>query len=280
MAKSSQLADGIGISPANPLVHAAYPAAASQQATSGGAMVSVYSGLVTIKPDGQYKRSSIPERSPAASPGGPRGKVTSFSKAARRRMIRFLNQVNPDRLGKPVFLSLTYHNNYRERNPKQDRTAFLKRVARAYPGCHWIWRLEYQRRGAPHWHIILWPEVDVDLQAQEDQLCQLWHEVVDPKNIDHAKYGARVVPLSDQRGVNIYMTKYLSRLDGDEQQCNVGRRWGHSRGLPTEPLAEFKVTEEVEILVRRLLRDYLKRQCDSRGRPSRWTSELQEVERP
>lgn len=262
--------DENALSRADSLVNAAYLAAANHQQPSANAVIRVYAASVSVGP--AYPSSSFrpSKHRTSTTSGGKRGKIKSFSRAARRRLIRLLSQVDQSQLGNPVFLTLTYHDNWHDRDIQRDREIFLKRVGRAYPGCRWIWRLDYQRRGAPHFHIILWPVVgeDIQTQSQRERLATIWHEVVDPDNPTHAQYGAQVVPLRDQQGVKIYMSK-LGRITSDEEERDVGRRWGSSRDLPTLPQAEFEVPEETATEARRLLRHYLNRQRDGLGRRRR-----------
>jgi hypothetical protein len=206
--------------------------------------------------------------------GWTRGRISSFSSAARRRMIHLLSKVDKTKLGNPLFLSFTYHKNYQDRDVKRDLNTFLKRLRRFAPGCQWIWRLEPQKRGAPHFHIIVWSALegeDLSTDGNIEAQCSMWHELVDPSNPWHERYGAKAVQFYDERGVSIYLSKYVAKSEREEDGLgeDVGQRWGHSQDLPTEPLEEIEVTEEIEVLIRRLCRSHLNSQRDKKGRPRR-----------
>lgn len=86
---------------------------------------------------------------------GIRGQVTKFTRASRRRLLYKLAEVEKENL--PQFLTLTYPNEYPEVEvAKKHFQQFIKRLKRKFPDLALFWKLEPQKRGAPHFHCLVW----------------------------------------------------------------------------------------------------------------------------
>lgn len=92
----------------------------------------------------------------AFSGGSRRGSVLQFSKKSRLRLLELFNRLDWDYYTSPVvFITLTYGQRWpKPEQAKKHLTAFLKRVRRAFPESAAVWRVEMQKRGAPHWHLM------------------------------------------------------------------------------------------------------------------------------
>ena len=90
--------------------------------------------------------------------GGQRGTVSAFSRASRKRMLERLARLQPeDAQGPMSMITLTYGEQFPDaQGAKRDLVAFWKRVRRAFLGAGAIWRVEFQKRGAPHFHLIFY----------------------------------------------------------------------------------------------------------------------------
>lgn len=90
--------------------------------------------------------------------GGVRGEVKGFSKAARRRLIRKIGSIDRNAVPQmPIFLTLTYPRDWPS-DPKQWKKhldTWVKRLKRKHSKVCAIWKLEPQKRGAPHYHLIV-----------------------------------------------------------------------------------------------------------------------------
>jgi hypothetical protein len=89
---------------------------------------------------------------------GARGKVTTLSFQSRRRLYEFLLSIDWDAIedDRIRVVTLTYHENYPKdgKGVKRHLHNFRREIMRDYPGSILIWKLEYQARGAPHFHLI------------------------------------------------------------------------------------------------------------------------------
>ena len=206
---------------------------------------------------------SKPARFKSKVGGGLRGCVEGFSYKARRRLMRTISRINTGQLGCMGFVTLTYHDNWRGRDIKRDLNNYIRRIRRHFPDVAYLWRLEPQRRGAPHFHVLFFfpPHQSDKSQIEESKLKDPWHSVVDDGNIHHAKYGAKVKVFEDgYQPVQIYATKYCAKLerDGVKKLDGVGKYWGRSQNLPINPIDEVVLSDSQDVNARRHCRRFLK----------------------
>lgn len=188
--------------------------------------------------------------------GAERGVVKGFSKASRRRMLRFLQMLDQERAGMPLFVTLTYPRKWpgNPRRWKRDLEAWLKRLKRARPEAWAVWRLEPQRRGAPHYHLLVFGIS----RLEKEWLSRTWFEVVGSQDERHLWAGTQVQGVRSWRGVVSYAAKYLAKevdeLPG-EWRTGVGRWWGvHQRARAPREAMEVGVGSRVFLRLRRVLR--------------------------
>jgi hypothetical protein len=164
----------------------------------------------------------------------PRGVVQGFSRKSRKRLIEKLARL--DLQGAlPLFVTLTYPQEYPDaRRAKDNLRAYLQRLQRLYPGMSVVWRLEFQERGAPHFHLLIFGVPRIP----KEEVQRHWGEV-----IGYANPFTRVERVRTWRGVVGYAAKYMAKagLDIVPYLHACGRVWGvfMARFLPSAPLGEF-----------------------------------------
>lgn len=129
----------------------------------------------------------------------------------------------------PLFVTLTYPAQYSD-NPadwKNNLDNLASRLHRKFPQASFVWRLEFQKRGAPHYHLLVYGIV-LDLQTTRAWFARAWYEVVGSGDVKHLQAGTQADRCRDWRGVVSYAAKYLGKLDAAEHE-NVGRWWGAYR---------------------------------------------------
>lgn len=164
-----------------------------------------------------------------------------LSKKSRRRLAFVANNTQ---VVFRTMVTLTY--------PKQFETdgqivkghlrTFLQWCRDRFDRPSYLWFLEFQRRGAPHIHILL----DCPLPSDKDERVELfyivarrWYEIVGSGDVRHRAAGTRCEGIRKPDGAARYCLKYAYKT---EQKCvpkayqNVGRFWGCSRDVtPREP---------------------------------------------
>lgn len=160
--------------------------------------------LVTVR--GRSIKASI-TGTQSKSGGGRRGRVSSFSAESRNRLLHLLNSV----LQPPnEFLTLTYPADFPETQVTKDHLdVFLKRIDRAFPGTTIVWKLEYQQRGAPHYHCCVWFTRPYNWEFWIDWVSRNWYEVVGSGDEKHLRAGTNTEP--PQGPWNRYLSKYVSK---------------------------------------------------------------------
>jgi len=200
--------------------------------------------------------------------GGIRGTVRGFSRQSRKRLIDLIHQVDRSRTGVPLFVTLTYPREWPSdwREYKGHLHTWLKRLERRYPGASVIWRLEYQKRGAPHYHVLVFGVP----YLPHKWVSRTWFEVVGSGDDRHLAAGTEVAKVRTWRGASFYCAKYLGKLC-EFGTVDTGRMWGVRGTLPIE-LETFALTWHQWHRARRVLRRWLKRKvglrawwCSQRG---------------
>lgn len=239
-------------------------------------------------------------RSPARGnppPPGAREEITEFSSASRRRLLLFMATIQRTCL--PWMVTLTYPGHFSpdERRWKRDLDAWLKRLKREHPTVAAIWKLEFQQRGAPHFHLFLWslPIDDhwsekarsnpVNLQKPllyskfVDWLSRSWYEVVASGDEKHLRAGTRFERIRSPQGIMRYVAGYMSKDDQTAPGQNVGRYWGaHNRAaIPTAAAVVVPVDPVGYQALRRTARRFMLskrketvRNARAAGRRMRW----------
>ena len=242
--------------------------------------VSVFPGYVQIRSPFKWKRSP-----------GKRGKVKGYSRDSHRRLKKTLFSVSEY----PThFISLTYPGEFPKdpRKWKRDLDVFGKALLREFPGTCDIWKLEPQKRGAPHFHLLVWLRNN---KKSYWELCkwvsETWYRVVGSGDKKHLDAGTNVIDIEYQCRKNkkskrkilmLYVSKYFSKefLKNDLPLCwqYPGRFWGvHGReNFPRSSLlynADFKVDEFIQ------LRRFVKRWLRSIGRKSKLKKKVKSMNR-
>jgi len=103
-----------------------------------------------------YTQSQIDEdkQPDAIAVGGKRGEITDFTRASQSRFIKSVSLWNP--LGRLIMLTLTYAYTWPSSEEVQRHFKnFRTRMNREKPDWAGCWKLEYQKRGAPHFHLVI-----------------------------------------------------------------------------------------------------------------------------
>jgi hypothetical protein len=134
----------------------------------------------------------------------------------------------------PLFLGLTYPGEHWPDNPAvwhEHLETFWKRLGRFFPGLKlsMIWRLEAQKRGAPHFHLLIFGVEYLPYKW----VAANWSEIVGGDE-RHRQSCSRVERVKSWRGAMSYASKYLGKVsdgagfstDGGLEVTEPGRHWG------------------------------------------------------
>lgn len=194
--------------------------------------------------------------------GGIRGDIKEFSKGSRKRLLHTVGKISRSAL--PLFITLTYPESWPDSGEvwKAHLKAFWKRIKRRYPRAACIWKLEAQKRGAPHYHLLTWGIPYESMYI----ISRLWYEVVGSGDDKHLKAGTNVQIVRDVKGTLLYAAKYLGKIEG-QKWSKPGRFWGVLCGefIPWAALVRVSLYEhEVSIIMRLFKRFMFKRFLDKK----------------
>lgn len=175
--------------------------------------------------------------------GGKRSDIEGFSSASRKRMIQMLHSV---KFQTAVFITLTYPGVYSEdwHTWKANLKEWRRRTERSYGAQRAIWRIELQKRGAPHFHVLYldFPFIPVA------ELQSIWYSIL--RTPETERYG-NALDLKPVRGdgqhqrVMAYVSKYIGKVEKYEdwtEKPKIGRIWGYWN-LEEEPALECELDD-------------------------------------
>jgi hypothetical protein len=176
----------------------------------------------------RYEHDAPPKR-------GKRGGITTFSARSRTRMFDMFHKLEIKR--KPIFVTLTYGEDYPDaKTAKNNLRALFERIRRKMDGLpiSAVWRMEFQERGAPHFHIIFF-----DLPFIDKLTWQYWWEEI----TGHPEPFTRVERVRSHKQIMAYVSKYVAKIEPssktgfisltylhayrEKHGDNIGRVWGY-----------------------------------------------------
>jgi hypothetical protein len=164
---------------------------------------------------------------------GSRDKVRGFSRASRRNLLRSLASINRTAFkafrGKMIIVTLTYPGEYPQ-DPalcKRHLKALRKRLQREYEPFAAFWRLGIQRRGAWHFHLLLFVGPSIGSVGEVRRfISSSWYEVTGKVSEGHLHAGTRVVAVRRWREVTSYVERYMAKPEEFPEGLQTGRIWG------------------------------------------------------
>lgn len=189
--------------------------------------------------------------------GGNRSYVSGFSPASRLRLMRLLATLRRDCV--PIFVTLTYPSVWpsEPKEWKRHLDNFRRQLFRRYPGAALVWKLEAQKRGAPHFHCLLYGVYQIETGFRS-WVSDTWYRVVGSGDEKHLKAGSRVEYLRSHRGAMSYAAKYMDKTVDQlpEEWGKPGRFWGvcGRENLPTGEVIEVPLSWVESVALQRWLR--------------------------
>jgi len=178
-----------------------------------------------------------------------RGEITQFSKKSRQRLAFVASNTD---VTFRTMITLTYPFQYPSdgKTVKEHFHAFLAWLRRDTGGLSYLWFLEFQRRGAPHFHILIstsMPRTAVNKTAFRFRVSSTWYRIVNSGDGRHLAAGCRTERLRNEDGARNYAVKYAFKMKQKtipKEYRNVGRLWGASRNVMPVCREEVKCTED------------------------------------
>lgn len=197
---------------------------------------------------------------------GLRGEITEFSRQSRHRMMAKLTEIKRTEL--PYFVTLTYGEHF-PTDPvewKNHLRRFTQRMKRKYVGFGAFWKLEPQKRGAPHFHMLVWGFTGFDMAILQN-VVETWFSIVGEgdwkvREFHYGLYSGSKPCISrckSWRAVMGYVSKYMGKTVDCEGWDSPGRFWGvvHDDCIPWANLIRVRINYRQSVQLMR----YIRRRC-------------------
>ena len=207
--------------------------------------------------------------------------ITEFSRKSKARMVRRILSIPwGDYIGpgeQLMMVTLTAPPKWEDFLESKDQSykalrRFEKRMTdRTDDRCRMFWHLEFQRRGAPHWHCLMVLPLTVKGQPITKVVSRQWYEAVGSKDPKHLAAGTRIdfdesIKGTDPLRVALYFAGYSTNTAGGKDKSyqfevpegwadsngSVGRWWGKFGVEPAEQ--EVRIDAQAVVEIKRLFR--------------------------
>lgn len=202
--------------------------------------------------------SPLRQFSPENNPLREESDIKGFSLNARMRMMRMFAKIDYLSYATPLFISATFHNDFKLERifVKKTLDNFLKRLKRNLPPFHHIWKLELQKRIAPHFHFMILFEnknLKINFSEIEKIIKKNWLELKMCDCVFCSEYSIDVRKVNDYKHAMIYISKEIAKVTQNKFKCDIGNYWNHSRKI------RIKLYEKIDLSyveMQIILRDY------------------------
>lgn len=135
-----------------------------------------------------------------------------------------------------IMATLTYPDKYPfdVRETKSHLNRILSTIRAKFKPVEYLWFMEFQGRGAPHYHILL-----DTCYIDSLWLTTRWFDAVGSGDERHLSAGIEVRAIRNKDGARNYMVWYSTKMSQKKVPAhltNCGRFWGHSRGVKPKPI--------------------------------------------
>ena len=218
----------------------------------------------------------------ASTARGKRGDITEWSEASKRRMIQTCAAVDWSALGPLCMPTLTYRDMPSSAAEcKRHLKSFRYRWAHRWGAPAGVWQMEFQRRGVPHFHLLV-TRPEIPLRDLRTWVSRAWWEAVGSGDELHLRYGTRVTAWRDDTGPERYFSKHGVASSKRYQHLAppgwlTGRWWALWGVKPAWEVQQ--VTEREFWSVQRLLRR-LRAKRNGGVPPPKWTQHCKWIVTP
>jgi hypothetical protein len=165
--------------------------------------------------------------------GGIRDRVRGFSRESRRNLLRRLASINRAAFkafkGRLISITLTYPHEYPE-DPevcKNHLKALRRRLQRKFGDFAGFWRLGIQKRGAWHFHLLLFVGPSIgSVDELRSFISTSWYEVTGKISEGHLRTGTRVETVKRWKEATSYVERYMAKSEEFPEGLQTGRIWG------------------------------------------------------
>ncbi len=128
-----------------------------------------------------------------------------------------------------IFVTLTYPHEWPEDTEvcKRHLKAFRKRLQREFGTFAAFWRMGIQKRGAWHFHLLLFMGPSLGLLGKLRRFISFaWYEITGKVSEGHLRTGTRVEAVKKWKQATSYVERYMAKPEEFPEGLQTGRIWG------------------------------------------------------
>lgn len=186
-----------------------------------------------------------------------RGKVLGFSAKSQMNLRRHLARIEDRVFASSMLMCLTYPAEFPEPESSSVYKRHLDTFAKALSRKGWsgFWVLEFQKRGAPHFHLVVFAPGE-NISDVRKWVSRRWFEIVGSGDSKHLQAGTNVEYPRNAQKARGYVAKYCSKGTQTQDETWVGRYWGefNRAGIPYTPETVIELTPAQARAARRVFR--------------------------
>jgi hypothetical protein len=216
--------------------------------------ITTYKGVMVVK---QHKLDE-PKREKVKVEK--RGCVRGMSRKSRKNLLRLCNQLQPSE--NYYFVTLTYQlwedDNFKLWKRQLDRV--FQGLRYHFPESSGVWRLEFQKRKAPHYHILFHIPENPSCQKLKTILRKYWLSALGQDSKAITRYGVKVDQVgNDYKNCALYSAIYSAKDANDRIDIKTGRPWGkyNQTKLPVHAFQAYEMSRVRQTILRRICRKWL-----------------------
>ena len=166
------------------------------------ATVTAQGRLLEVKVSGYHSKNK--------SSGGNKKAIKEFSPRSRVRLLKLVSRLDISKEKYPIFITLTFAQKYPSaQQAKEYMRLFVRKLnRRSSREVSAIWRLEFQERGAPHFHLIVF---GMDY-IKKELVSELWGDTISKEYWDDGERPpfTRIEGVQQHRKLIYYVSKYVA----------------------------------------------------------------------
>lgn len=192
----------------------------------------------------------------------PRGRISSFSSRSRQRLLERLLSLS---VPPTCMITLTYPRFYPADAKvwKKHLDNFAKALLYQFPQAWFFWKLEPQKRGAPHFHLVGYLGENLNPTFVRKWVSYTWYRIVRSGYHEHLLAGTRVDFIVTPEQVSAYVCKYVAKAStvSYPEWAHPGRFWGiiGRKNLPPRLINHVRLTRKQFMFFRRTLRKWARK---------------------
>jgi hypothetical protein len=129
-------------------------------------------------------------------------------------------------------------------------------LRRRWPLCSGVWKLEFQSRGAAHYHYMLFGLSHEPVEQLRTWTRETWYRIAHNGDQHLGSAAVEVDPIRKVGGAMGYFAKYLGKGDQTMPGNFTGRYWGkvNAKRLPVATAKDLEVPHQIAATIRRIAR--------------------------